>query len=68
LKGIFIEYGAQENFTHIPIGAQELSRELSEAGVPHTLEVFEGDHVNHVGQRLSGRMLPWMSRQLNSAR
>ncbi|HEX4156945.1 MAG TPA: alpha/beta hydrolase-fold protein [Rhizomicrobium sp.] len=68
LKGIFIEYGAQENFTHIPIGAQELSRELSEAGVPHTLEVFQGDHVNHVGQRLSGHMLPWMSRQLNSAR
>ncbi len=67
LKGIFIEYGAQDNFTHIPIGAQEVSRELSEAGVPHTLEVFEGDHGNHSGQRLSQRMLPWMSKQLNAA-
>ncbi|MBV9156269.1 MAG: alpha/beta fold hydrolase [Acidobacteriaceae bacterium] len=66
LKGIFIEYGAQENFTHIPIGAQEVSRELSEAGVPHTLEVFEGDHGNHFGQRLADRMLPWMSKQLNA--
>lgn len=67
LHGIFIEYGAQENFTHIPIGAQEVSRELSEAGVPHTLEIFEGDHVNRIEQRVAERMLPWMSAQLNAA-
>ena len=65
LRGIFIEYGAQENFTHIPIGAQEVSRELSEAGVPHTLEIFEGDHVDHLVQRIGERMLPWMAKQLN---
>lgn len=68
LNGIFIEYGAQENFTHIPIGAQELSRELSEAAIPHTLEVFEGDHLNRIPQRISERMLPWMSKQLNAAK
>lgn len=66
LKGIFIEYGAQENFTHIPIGARRLSQALSAAGVPHTLEVFEGDHGNHLGQRIQGRMLPWMSKLLTS--
>jgi S-formylglutathione hydrolase len=68
LKGIFIEYGAQENFTHIPLGAQELSRELSEAGIPHTLEVFEGDHGNRLSERIGERLLPWMSRQLTDAK
>jgi S-formylglutathione hydrolase len=68
LRGIFIEYGAQENFAHIPAGAQRLSSELSQAGVPHTLEVFEGDHINHLVERLSDHMLPWMSRQLTSSK
>ncbi len=64
LKAIFIEYGAQENFTHIIIGAQELSQRLGQAGVSHTLEVFQGDHGNHISQRISERMLPWMSQQI----
>lgn len=64
LKGIFIEYGAQENFSHIIIGAQELSARLTQAGVPHTVEVYEGNHVNRVGERVSQRMLPWVSQHL----
>jgi len=65
LRAIFIEYGAQENFTHIPFGARELSQALAEAGVSHTLEVFQGDHGNHFARRVEERMLPWMSQQLN---
>lgn len=64
LRGIFIEYGAQENFSHIVAGAQELSARLSQAGVPHVLEVFEGDHGNHFNERFSEHMLPWVSRQI----
>lgn len=64
LKGIFFEYGAQENFTHIVFGAQELSQKLSQAGVSHTLEVFQGDHGNHLSQRITERMLPWMSQHI----
>lgn len=61
LKGIFIEYGAEDNFAHIPIGAQELSRALSEAGISHTLEVYEGDHGNRIVERIAGHLLPWIS-------
>jgi S-formylglutathione hydrolase FrmB len=64
LRGIFIEYGAQENFSHIVAGAQELSARLSQAGVSHTLEVFQGDHGNHFDERFSEHMLPWVSRQI----
>jgi S-formylglutathione hydrolase len=68
LQGIFIEYGAQENFTHIVIGAQRLSAALTQAGVSNTLEVFQGDHVNHSLERLSTRMLPWVSKQFASSK
>jgi S-formylglutathione hydrolase len=64
LKGIFIEYGAQENFTHIILGARETAERLSEAGISNTLEVFQGDHVNHFNQRVSDRLLPWISNQI----
>jgi S-formylglutathione hydrolase len=61
LKGIYIEYGAQENFTHIIAGARETAQRLSEAGISNTLEVFQGDHGNHFDQRLKERVLPWVS-------
>jgi S-formylglutathione hydrolase FrmB len=64
LKGIFIEYGAQDNFSHIVIGANETAERLSQAGIPNTLEVYQGNHSNHVEQRISDRMLPWMSAQI----
>jgi len=63
LHGIFIEYGAQENFSHIVIGAQETAERLSQAGISNTLEVYQGNHGNHITQRISERMLPWMSAQ-----
>jgi S-formylglutathione hydrolase FrmB len=68
LRGIFIEYGAQDNFAHIPIGAQELSQKLSQAGVTHSLEVFQGDHGDHLEERLTNHLLPWMSRQLTTGK
>lgn len=64
LKGIFIEYGAQENFTHIVLGARETAERLSDAGISNTLEVFQGDHGNHFARRASERMLPWVSQQI----
>ncbi len=67
LKGIAIEYGAEDNFSAIPIGAQELSRQLSQAGVMHTLEVFHGDHGDHFADRVTEHLLPWASRMLTPA-
>ena len=64
LRAILIEYGAQENFTHIVIGAQELSQRLSQAGISHTLEVFQGDHVDHLTERIADHLLPWVSAQM----
>jgi S-formylglutathione hydrolase FrmB len=64
LRGIFIEYGAQENFSHIVIGANETAQRLSQAGISNTLEVFQGNHGNKLQLRITEHMLPWMSAQI----
>ncbi len=64
LRGIYIDFGAQENFSHIVIGAQETAERLTQAGISNTLEVYQGDHGNHTTQRISERLLPWMSEQI----
>lgn len=61
LHGIFIDYGAHDNFSHIPLGAQELSSRLSQAGVSHTLEVYQGNHGDHIADRIENHLLPWAS-------
>jgi len=68
LKGIYIEYGAEDEFSHIPPGARAASMQLALLGVPHVLEVFEGAHGNHVLGRVEMRMLPWFSQQLKHQR
>jgi S-formylglutathione hydrolase len=64
LKGIYIEYGAEDEYNHIPPGARALSAQLANSGVPHIIEVYEGTHGNHVIRRVEERMLPWFSKQL----
>jgi S-formylglutathione hydrolase len=64
LQGIYIDYGAEDEFSHIPPGARALSAQLALSGVPHILEVYEGDHGNHVRQRVEERALPWFSKRL----
>jgi hypothetical protein len=65
LRGIYIDYGVQEEFSHIPAGSLALSRELSEHGIPHTFEIYQGDHNQRIPERLETRTLPYFSRTLN---
>jgi S-formylglutathione hydrolase FrmB len=64
LRGIYLDYGVQEEFSHIPAGTLALSRELSEHGIPHTFEVYQGDHNGRVPERLETHVLPFFSRLL----
>jgi S-formylglutathione hydrolase FrmB len=65
LRGIVIEYGVQDEFSHIPAGSQSLSRELAERGISHTFEVYQGDHNNQIPRRLETKVLPFFSRTLS---
>ena len=64
LQGIYIDYGVQEEFSHIPAGSLALSRELSEHGIPHTFEIYQGDHNRRIPERLETRVLPFFSKVL----
>jgi hypothetical protein len=64
LAGLRFDSGYEDEFTHIPVTSRELSRRLTELGVPHVFEEYNGDHRNRMWGR-TGRLytevLPWFS-------
>lgn len=65
LRGIWLDYGTKDEFSHIPIATSDLSSKLAKAGIPHTFEVFEGTHDSKAPERVGARMLPYFSRLLS---
>jgi hypothetical protein len=41
-----------------------LDRVLTDYGTAHDAEIYEGDHVNRVAQRLETKVLPFVSAHL----
>ena len=49
LRGIYLDYGQKEEFTHIQLGARQFSSALAERGIPHIFEIYEGaDHSSKI--------------------
>ena len=69
LSGIMFDAGYVDQFTHIPPTSRELSEALSDKGVDHTFELYNGDHRNRLwgeSGRLYTEVLPFLSRALLS--
>jgi S-formylglutathione hydrolase FrmB len=65
LRGLFIDYGQNEEFSHIVTGAQQLSTALAQHGIPHTLEVYaKGDHGSKIRERIETRVFTFFSEKL----
>ena len=64
LRGIVIDYGAEDIYRWIPPGSEYLSRQLSEAGIQHQIYRFNGGHGDHLEERLIEVMLPFFDRVL----
>jgi S-formylglutathione hydrolase FrmB len=65
LRGIHLDYGALEEFSHIRTGTSALSEELSERGIAHTFEVYaDGTHESRIRQRIETRVLRFFSEGL----
>jgi S-formylglutathione hydrolase len=65
LRGIYLDYGAREEFSHIRAGTRALSDELTVRGIAHTFEVYaDGDHVNKVHERIETRVVRFFSEVL----
>ena len=43
---------------------QELDQEMTRLGIPHTFETYEGDHNNHLEDRIEQKVLPFFSKHL----
>jgi hypothetical protein len=65
LRGIFIDYGANEEFEHIRTGVKLLSKIFSELNIPHQFEIYaDGDHGSLIRQRMETRLLPFFNEKL----
>lgn len=65
LRGIFIDYGQKEEFSHIRITSQLFSKALAERSIPHVFEIYEGgDHGNKIRQRIETRLMQFFSEKL----
>jgi S-formylglutathione hydrolase FrmB len=64
LKALALDVGVRDEFTHITLGTVLFSDSLAFYQVPHTLEVYEGDHRDRIRDRVTTRVLPFFSREL----
>jgi enterochelin esterase-like enzyme len=64
LKGIAVDYGTRDEYTWIPKGSVYFGDQLSQAGIPVSVEGYDGSHQSELGERISEHMLPFFSRLL----
>jgi S-formylglutathione hydrolase FrmB len=65
LRGIFLDYGTLEEFSHIRLATRAFSEELTKRNIPHTFEVYaNGTHESRIRQRFETRLLPFFSEVL----
>jgi len=66
LRGVFIDYGEKEEFSHIRITTQQFSKALSERNIPHVFEIYAGgDHGSMIRQRLETRLIQFFAEKLD---
>lgn len=61
LSGIGFDYGSPDQFKHIPLGCRDFSEFLKANDISHRVEEYQGDHFNHIRERIETRLLPFFS-------
>ncbi len=57
LRGLSIDVGDHDDFSHIRTGSRLFSDALAERDIPHIFEIYaDGDHGNRIGERLKRAM------------
>lgn len=62
LKGIAFDAGTEDR--GIAAASKELDQVLNNYDIAHTFEVYEGDHINRIAERILTKMLPFFSEHL----
>ncbi|PSR53126.1 esterase [Adhaeribacter arboris] len=63
LTAIGFDAGTQD--TNIAASIQVLDQQLNKYGIKHSFEIYEGDHVNRVAERIETKMLGFFSDNLS---
>lgn len=65
LRGIAIDVGEFDDFSHIRITSHQFSEALASRGIPHSFEIYkDGDHGNKIRERFEKFVVPFFSRTL----
>ncbi len=64
LRAMMFDVGLSDQLVP-PAALMAVDSALASAGVTHTFETYDGDHVNRVGLRVASRVLPFFSRTLD---
>jgi len=66
LRGIFIDYGQKEEFSHVRIASTLFSKALAERSIPHGFEIYEGGtHISKIKERMETRVFQFFSDKLD---
>ena len=66
LKGIAVDYGKYDEYGWIPKGCVYFGEQLSAAGIPVTVEEYNGSHQSELSVRIRDYMLPFFTTTLKS--
>ena len=62
LKALGMDAGTEDRV--IAATVRTLDRVLTDYGIAHEFEIYEGDHLNHVADRIETKMLPFFTKNL----
>ena len=62
---IAFDAGDKDGLRDIPPNVQRLDSLLTALGVPHTSEIYDGDHGNRIRARLESKAFPFFSKNLH---
>jgi enterochelin esterase-like enzyme len=62
-RGFMLDVGLQDGLAD---SNKEMDASLTELGIPHKFETYEGNHTNRVKERFEGQVLPFFSENLTT--
>ena len=65
-RGLFVDAGDKD--TGIAANVRELHGVLDTYGIAHGYEIYDGDHLNRIEQRLTEKVLPFFAERLDFAK
>lgn len=70
MKRLAIAYdaGTADGFKDIPLRTAELDSLMTNLGISHSFELYNGGHGDHLRARIESKMLPFLSSHLEPAR